>query len=264
MNISFFKMHGAGNDFIVIDDTELGFPMEDAAFIRRISARRMGVGCDGILLLQPSETADFRMRFINPDGGEVDMCGNGARCIARFAFDRKLAPAQMVIETGAGRVRAEMLGDQVRLQLTEPRGMKFGLDAGLSWPLDFVNTGVEHAAAWVEDPAAVDLPQLGRSIRHHALFAPAGTNANFAKVEADGTITLRTYERGVEDETLACGTGAAAVGLLAAAKGLVTLPVTVHCAGGCDLVIDSAGGKARLTGGAEYVFEGTVKYGNRF
>ncbi|WP_372797805.1 diaminopimelate epimerase [Pontiella sp.] len=263
MKVTFHKMHGAGNDFIVIDDRALTFPVNDTEFIRRISARRTGVGCDGILLLQPSDAADFRMRFINPDGGEVDMCGNGARCIARFAFDRRAAPARMTFETGAGSVTAEVLDDAVRLDLTPPQDLKLGLDAGLDEPLDFLNTGVEHAVVWVEDPAAVNLPILGKEIRYHRLFAPNGTNANFACVEADGSITMRTYERGVEGETLACGTGAAAVGLIAAERKKVTLPVTVHCAGGYDLVIDSVCGQATLTGGAAYVFEGTVEYGNR-
>ncbi|MDZ8117159.1 diaminopimelate epimerase [Pontiella agarivorans] len=263
MNISFHKMHGAGNDFIVIDDSGLRFPLDDTPFIQKMTARRTGVGCDGVLLIQPSETADFRMRFINPDGGEVDMCGNGARCIARRAFDLGLVTEDMTIETGAGRVEAQVLGRQVRICLTEPKDLKLGLDAGLERPLDFLNTGVEHAVDWVDDPSEIDVQVLGKKIREHPLFGSGGTNANFAKVEADGSIILRTYERGVEAETLACGTGAAAVGLIAAEKGWVSLPVPVHCAGGYDLVIDLFRNKATLTGGAEYVFEGTVEYGDR-
>ncbi|MDF7798233.1 diaminopimelate epimerase [Pontiellaceae bacterium B1224] len=263
MKIPFTKMHGAGNDFMVVDDRALTFPLDDAAFVESIAARRTGVGCDGILLIQPSEIADFRMRFINPDGGEVDMCGNGARCIARRAFDLGLAPYEMTIETGAGLVQAAVQGKMIRLELTDPTDLRLGLEAGLEWAVDFVNTGVPHAVAWVVDLQALELPKVGRILREHVLFAPAGTNADFAKVEADGTLSVRTYERGVEAETLACGTGAAAVAVIAAEKGWVNLPVTVHCAGGFDLVIDSVQGRTSLTGGAVTVFEGTVEYGNR-
>ncbi len=264
MKIEFTKMHGAGNDFIMVDDrTCWTFPVDDKAFIERIASRRTGIGCDGIILLQPSDTADFRMRFINPDGGEQDMCGNGARCIARLAFDRGIAGAGMKIETGAGIVHAEVLDDLIRLDLTDPVDLRLNLETGLEWNVDFLNTGVPHAVAWVEDVQAVDLPVFGRALRYHTLFKPEGTNANVARVEADGTLSMRTYERGVEAETLACGTGAAAVAVLAAERGWVNLPVPVHCAGGHDLVINTVCGITTLTGGAEHVFDGEIEYGNR-
>lgn len=263
MIIPFTKMHGAGNDFIMIDDRGLTFPVEDREFIAEIASRRTGIGCDGILLLQPSETADFRMRFINPDGSEVDMCGNGARCIARLAHDLRICGQNMTIETGAGMVKAEVLGDLVCLDLTEPTGLQLDIPIGESWTVDFINTGVEHAVVWVDDLGEVDVAQYGRMIREHDFFAPGGTNVNFAEVEDDGLISVRTYERGVEAETLACGTGAVAVGLLAAESGWVKLPVTVHCAGGFDLVIDSSAERTTLTGGAVKIFEGMVEYGNR-
>ncbi|MBN2164133.1 MAG: diaminopimelate epimerase [Pontiellaceae bacterium] len=290
MKIAFTKMHGAGNDFIVVDDRTLSFPTADVEFIRRISKRATGVGCDGILLVQPSDCADVRMRFINPDGGEQDMCGNGARCFARFAYELGVVPERMRIETGAGIVNAEVLGlfdraggtpavqlgdgageppaiqpasYSVRLELTEPSGLQLGLDAGLEWSVDFLNTGVPHAVAWVDNVAEVDLPEAGRRIRYDAFFAPAGTNANFAQVEGDGSLRVRTYERGVEAETLACGTGATAVALLAARRGRVSLPVAVHCAGGYDLVIDLKQGIPSLTGNAETVYDGEIEYGNR-
>jgi diaminopimelate epimerase len=263
MKISFTKMHGAGNDFIMIDDRSLEFPLGDKAFIQCMTSRRTGIGSDGILLLQPSETAQFRMRFINPDGGEQDMCGNGARCIARFAFDLGVAGKQMDIETGAGPVRAEMNGELVRLGLTDPTDLRLDLPVGLDWPVDFINTGVPHAVAWVEDVRTVDITAYGPVLRSHELFQPKGTNANFARVEADSTLSIRTYERGVEAETLACGTGAAAVAVLAAKRGRVKLPVTVHCVGGHDLVINRVRGITTLLGGAERVFDGEMEYGNR-
>ena len=264
MKIPFTKMHGAGNDFIMVDDRNLAFPLADKEFVRRTAVRRTGIGCDGIILLQPSDTADVRMRFINPDGGEQDMCGNGARCIARLAFDRGIAPAGMEIETGAGILQAEVLGDLIRLRMTDPTDLRLDLETGLDWNVDFVNTGVPHVVAWVEDVQAVNLPKHGSALRYDKLFEPEGTNVNFARVEADGTLSMRTYERGVEAETLACGTGAVAVAVLAAERGRVKLPVPVHCAGGHDLVINTVCGTTTLTGGAEHVFDGEIEYGNRF
>ena len=263
MKISFAKMHGAGNDFIMVDDRERTFPLDDPVFIQRISARSTGIGCDGVILLQPSDAADIRMRFINPDGNEVDMCGNGARCIAQWAFSLEAAPARMTIETPAGPVHAEVSDEEVCLELTTPADMELDLDIGLDWTNDFINTGVPHVVVWVDDVQGVDLIKRGRAIRNHEQFAPEGTNANFAQVNPDGTLTVRTYERGVEGETLACGTGAAAVAVVAAQRGWVALPVTVHCASGFDLVIDSKAGKTTLSGNAVKVFEGEIEYGNR-
>ncbi len=264
MKIPFTKMHGAGNDFIVVDDRAMSFPAEDQAFIRGICERRTGIGSDGIILLQPSSAADLRMRFINPDGGEVDMCGNGARCFARMGFDLGAAPAVMTIETLAGIVHAEVLGEQqVRISLTEPADLELGLDLGLAWSADYVNTGVPHVVMWADDVNGVDLRQMGKTVRHHDRFSPNGTNANFARVEPDGSLTVRTYERGVEAETLACGTGAAAVAVLAARHGWVSLPVAVHCASGYDLVIDQQQGITTLMGNADKVYEGEIDYGNR-
>ncbi len=263
MKIPFTKMHGAGNDFIVVDDRALTFPIDDPAFMVRICARRTGLGSDGIILLQPSEVADLRMRFINPDGNEVGMCGNGARCFARRAHDLGAAPEKMVIETQVGVVRAEVLGEIIRLTMTDPSDWRMGLDIGVDLRADFVNTGVEHAVVRVDDLAGVDVQGLGHGIRYHELFAPAGTNANFVKVEADGTLSLRTYERGVEAETLACGTGAVAAALVAERQGWVDLPVAVHCAGGYDLTVDLGTGGVTLSGGAATVFKGEVEYGDR-
>jgi len=263
MKIPFYKMHGAGNDFIVVDDRELLFPAANRSFIEQVAARRTGIGCDGVILLQPSAAADLRMRFLNPDGNEVEMCGNGARCFARLACDLGAAPAEMQIETAAGLVHAWVEGAEVRLELPPPSDWKLGLDAGLERPVDFVNTGVPHAVLRVDDLAAVDLPQVGRTLRCHELFAPEGANANFVRVDEDATLSVRTYERGVEGETLACGTGAAAVALVAARHGWIELPVVVHCAGGYGLTIDSCAGKTTLTGSAEYVFEGEMEYGSR-
>jgi diaminopimelate epimerase len=263
MKIRFTKMHGAGNDFIMIDDRALTFPVADTAFIEQISSRRTGVGCDGVILLQPSGRADLRMRFFNPDGGEVEMCGNGARCFARLAYELGAVQKKMSIETVAGVIRAEVVGELVQLELTAPAGLQLDVLTDEKDPVDFVNSGVPHAVVWVDDVIAVDLPVRGRALRLHERFAPQGTNANFAKVEPDGSLTVRTYERGVEAETLACGTGAVAVAVVAAHRNRVALPVTVHCASGFDLIINQDAGVTTLTGNAQTVFEGEIDYGNR-
>ncbi|HAL92118.1 MAG TPA: diaminopimelate epimerase [Verrucomicrobia bacterium] len=261
MQIAFWKMHGAGNDFILIDDRARSFPDADTAFITRLCDRRRGIGSEGLLLIQPAAAADFRMRFFNPDGTEADLCGNGARCIARLAHELGAAPADMRIETAAGPVRAEILSPLVRLHLPPPKDWRLNLS--IVWktretPLHFVNSGVPHAVCVVEDLAAVEAADLGSFIRHHALFAPAGTNADFIQVTGPDSLAIRTYERGVEAETLACGTGIAAAALVAEKIGLVRAPVRVKTAGGDTLEVSIS--PLALTGPAEHSFRGEVAY----
>ncbi|HPC20527.1 MAG: diaminopimelate epimerase [Kiritimatiellae bacterium] len=261
MSIPFWKMHGAGNDFILVDDRALTFPAHDTAFIARLCDRRRGIGAEGLLLIQPSSSADFRMRFFNPDGGEADMCGNGARCIARLAHEIGAAPAGMRIETPAGVVRAEVLPPLVRLHLPPPKDWRMNLSIawqGSNLTVHSVNTGVPHAICVVDDLAGVDVAPLGALIRRHALFAPAGTNADFIQLAGPDALAIRTYERGVEAETLACGTGIAAAALIAERLGLVRGPVQVQTAGGDTLEV--ALSPLTLTGPAEHSFRGTVDY----
>jgi len=263
MNISFHKMHGAGNDFILIDDRSLRFPAHNIAFLARIATRRTGIGCEGVILLQPPQSGgDVRMRFFNPDGHEQDLCGNGARCLARLAFDLGAAPASMCIETMAGEVEAEVQENQVRLLLPPATDFRPDLSANPVGQIDFINTGVPHAVLRVEDLEHCEVNSLGRTLRHHPLFAPKGTNADFLQLEEDASLSLRTYERGVEAETLACGTGAAAAALIAHQRGWVQLPVTVHCRGG-DLQVDLCAERIVLAGGAEPIFKGEMEYGDR-
>ena len=261
MQMPFWKMHGAGNDFILVDDRRLVFPVQDSAYIARICHRRRGIGSEGLLLIQPSGTADFRMRFFNPDGSEVDLCGNGARCIARLAHELGAAPADMRFETAAGIVRAEILSPLVRLHL--PPAKDWHLNLSITWkdsamPIHFVNSGVPHAVNIVDDLTAVDVAGLGAFIRRHALFAPAGTNADFIQITGADSLAIRTYERGVEAETLACGTGIAAAALVAQRLGLVCAPVQVKTAGGD--VLEVALSPLTLTGPAEHVFQGEIGY----
>jgi diaminopimelate epimerase len=264
MKVKFTKMHGAGNDFIMIDDRALEFPLENRSGLAAIGARHTGVGCDGIILVQPSQTADFRMRFFNPDGGEVEMCGNGARCVARFARDIGAAGDQMAFDTVAGLLRADVRAGEVTINLTEPKDWRMDQSLmvdGVEHRYNFVNSGVPHVVIEVDDLQALDLQRLGAAIRYHEDFAPAGTNANFIRITGPDSLELRTYERGVEGETLACGTGMAACALTAGRAGKVTAPVKVTCAFGDVLTIgydmgDEGASNVTLTGGAEYVFEG--------
>lgn len=266
--IHFWKMHGAANDFILVDDRAQTFPVSDRTWIAAIAARRTGIGCEGILLIQPSSKANIRMRFFNPDGGEVDMCGNGARCIARLAHEIGAAPDAMSIETPAGIVRAEVRGEQVLLHMTEPKDWRMSRTLTIdNQPLSysFVNTGVPHVVVNVENLDSIDVQKMGSRIRYHADFAPAGTNANFIRITGPDSLRVRTYERGVEGETLACGTGITACGLIAGKLGLVRSPVKITPASGDRLEVnyepttDSAR-NVTLFGPAVHVFEGELPY----
>ena len=261
MKFAFWKMHGAGNDFILMDDRSLAFPAADTSFIARLCDRRRGIGAEGLLLVQPSVDADFRMRFFNPDGSEADLCGNGARCIARLAREIGAAPAQMRIETAAGQVRADITPPLVRLHLPPEKDWRLNIAVtreGQPMTLHFVNTGVPHAVVLVDDLSAVDLPDLGSYIRRHPLFDPAGTNADFIQVSGPDSLAIRTYERGVEAETLACGTGIVAAAWVADKLGLVRAPVRVTTAGGDILEVGLS--PLVLTGPAEHVFQGEIPY----
>ncbi len=268
MEIPFWKMHGAGNDFVLVDDRQGEFPSHDHEWLAGVARRRTGVGCEGIIMIQPSRTSDFRMRFFNPDGGEVEMCGNGARCVARLAHEIGAAPARMTIETVAGQLTAEMTGERVRLTMTPPKDWR--LNRMLAMPdgplaYGFVNSGVPHAVIRVDNLDAVNVAVTGAAIRRHADFAPAGTNVNFIAAVDAHTLKIRTYERGVEAETLACGTGMVAAAIVAGRIGLVQSPVTMNCASGDRLeVAYSLRGETpeqvTLLGPAEHVFQGVLSY----
>ncbi|MBN1269186.1 MAG: diaminopimelate epimerase [Kiritimatiellae bacterium] len=268
MKIPFWKMHGAANDFILVDDRKKRFPATDREWITQIAARRTGVGCEGVILIEPSDKADFRMRFFNPDGGEVEMCGNGARCAAKLAHQIGAATARMTIETMAGILHAEVLNHRVRLHMTEPKhwrmDQKITLE-GIEYVYHFVDTGVPHAVVPVEDLEAVDVKRLGALIRYHDDFKPMGTNADFFMATGTHELRIRTYERGVEDETLACGTGIVAAALIAGRSGRVKPPVQVIAASGDVLEVDyrvtEAGAThVTLTGPAIHVYHGIIDH----
>lgn len=234
-------MHGGGNDFVLIDHRERFLPeAEQPRFARRVCHRQMGAGADGLILIEASPTANFRWRFYNADGSEPEMCGNGGRCAARFAVLTGIAPAEMSFETLAGTIKAEVKGRRVKLLMAGVGDFILGQTIpleGESLLGHFLKVGVPHVAVAVPDLDAAPVTGWGRAVRFHQLFAPAGTNVNFIRVEGPQTLRIRTYERGVEDETLACGTGAAASALIAARLGQVVSPVTVHTRGGEALTI---------------------------
>ena len=238
--IPFIKMSGAGNDFILIDNRHpVIVPEAMSALAAAVCRRKFSVGADGLILIEPSEQADFRWQFFNADGSTAEMCGNGARCAARFAFMQGIAPKKMRFETLAGIIEAEISGSEVAVKMTEPVNLHLHQTIEVNnAPLELhsINTGVPHAVFFVDDIEETDVCGLGRAIRQHQAFAPAGTNVNFVQ-QRGSAFKVRTYERGVEDETLACGTGAAASAIIAALLGQTAPPVEIITSGGDRLSI---------------------------
>jgi diaminopimelate epimerase len=237
----FWKMSGAGNDFILIDNRLGIVPSENLPrFVAQVCRRRLSVGADGLILIEPSEQANFKWQFFNSDGSLAEMCGNGARCAARFAHLNGIASGQMAFETMAGVIRAQVMGDQVKINITDPQAFvpqaHLELNQG-QITYGRINTGVPHVVVEVADIERAEVVAVGREIRRHAHFAPAGTNVNFVAALAENRWSIRTYERGVEDETLACGTGVVAAALvLSAGKGLVS-PVVLQTRSGSMLTV---------------------------
>jgi len=260
--ILFTKMQASGNDFILIRNLEgLVTPEEAPELARKLCRRRLSVGADGLILIEPPRDPRnaFSWRFFNADGTEAEMCGNGGRCAARFAVEEGLAGPELTFETLAGEIRAEVRGARVKVALTPPRDLRLDLSLSLegqTLSLHFVNTGVPHAVLFVEDLEETPVEDLGRRIRFHEHFAPAGTNVNFVRVLARDRIALRTYERGVEEETLACGTGAAAAAYVAVKRGLVEPPVSVLTRGGETLRLYLQEERIFLEGDTRKVYRG--------
>lgn len=212
-------MVASGNDFVIFKKNKPSLPVRQAgAMARQICDRKFGAGADGLLVLGKSQKADIRMRIFNPDGSEAAMCGNGARCAALYTKRYTLnAKQKITIETKAGIIESEVKQDDVRIRLTGPRDIKLNIPIKLSnrnIKVNFINTGVPHTVIFVEGLDKIDVAILGRQLRYHKRFAPAGTNVDFVEVLSNDSIKVRTYERGVEDETLACGTGAVAAALI--------------------------------------------------
>ena len=241
--IEFWKMNGSGNDFILIDNRNGQIKDEKMGLlVERACRRRESVGADGVIFVIESDRYDFGWRFFNADGGEVEMCGNGGRCVSRFAFLNGIAGPKMIFETLAGPISAEVKGSMVKVLMPKPTGISMDLDLERQqgWvSVDFINTGVPHVVVNIENLFDHHLvKEQGRTIRYHPHFSPEGTNANFMKIIGPNELEIRTYERGVEDETLACGTGAIACALVASIRGSVSAsPVKVKTRSGEELTI---------------------------
>ena len=263
MRIPFTKMHGAGNDFVVIDHRKPYLPAERRQLFARLCDRRRGVGADGVLLLELDDTLDFAMRYHNADGGVAEFCGNGARCLARFALSLGLGRAgEVTFRTDAGVKRARATADgRIALwfgPVEDGEAVTLGA-VGRTFAGRRVVTGVPHVVIPVPKLDRVPLTEWAPPLRAHARLGPAGANIDFVSRLPVGRVAMRTWERGVEAETLACGSGAMATALWAVLEG-ASPPVTVHTSGGDDLVVElergAAGREATLIGPAVTVFTG--------
>lgn len=267
MTLAFTKMNGAGNDFVLLDNREQKIKLATQDIVR-LCHRQRGIGADGLFLLIPSSTgkADWAWEFYNSDGSTADMCGNGARCFARFIQQVAGAAGQTSFETGAGVITATFQGERVTVNLTNPRDLRLHEKVQLSTgpaEIHSLNTGVPHAVLFVPDADQAMVQKLGAEIRYHEHFKPKGTNANFVQVLGPSHIRVRTYERGVEGETLACGTGVTASALIAARLQKFPSPVKVQVQGGdlLEVSFSEENGEFRnvlLTGPADFVFEGEI------
>jgi len=215
-SLSFYKLQASGNDFVLINNQKLTFKTAQLKKIARaICRRRFGAGGDGLLVIEPSSNADFKMRIFNPDGTEPEMCGNGARCASLWAgLEFKTKNKNLSFETKAGAIltqlSAKKTSAQVKIKMSTPSQLKLNMPVkvlGRTIKVNYINTGVPHAVIFVEGLDKIDVESLGKAIRFHKKFKPQGTNVDFVEVLAKDYIKIRTYERGVEAETLACGTG---------------------------------------------------------
>jgi diaminopimelate epimerase len=267
MIVEFTKMNGAGNDFILVDNRAGKIQLKRDQIVR-LCDRHRGIGADGIMILVPSRTgkADWAWDFYNSDGSTGEMCGNGARCFARFVQQAVGSEGGFTFETEAGIITARFNGERVTVNLTKPKDLRLNetvmLSTGSS-SVHSVNTGVPHAVLYVPDADQAMVMSLGAEIRRHPHFGPRGTNVNFVQVLGPNQIRVRTFERGVEGETLACGTGVCASAMISARVHQFVSPVKVQVQGGDTLEVSFKDhgefDDVRLTGPADFVFSGKVE-----
>ena len=268
MNLDFVKMNGAGNDFVLIDNRAQKISLTTAQVVR-LCDRQRGVGADGVMLLIPcaSGKADWAWEFYNNDGSRAEMCGNGARCFARYIQRQTGADRDITFETVVGVITAHFTGERVTVGLTAPKDLRLAQTVTLAngpATIHSLNTGVPHAVLFVPDADQAMVAPLGREIRFHPHFAPKGTNVNFVQVLGPNHIRVRTYERGVEGETLACGTGVTASALISSRVHGFSSPVNVQVQGGDTLEVsftakDGAFADVRLNGPADFCFDGKIE-----
>ncbi len=267
MVIEFYKMNGAGNDFILIDNRAKKVKLTPQQIVK-LCHRNKGIGADGIILLIPCESgeADWSWEFFNSDGSCAEMCGNGARCFAKFIQMLTGVKEKVSFKTGAGIITAYFKGDNVSVNMTQPKDLELNISLpinGAEKTVHFINTGVPHTVMIVNDVEKVDVKDLGSKIRWHNRFKPKGTNVNFVEVKRQSNIRVRTYERGVENETLACGTGITAAAIIVSNLFDFNPPIKVIVQSGdtLDVSFDKLNDTFKnvvLTGPAEFVFNGNV------
>ena len=265
--LNFIKMVGAGNDFIILDSGVKGGGLRVKDFsklARQLCDRKTGIGADGVLVLEKSKMADFRMRIFNADGSEAEMCGNGLRCAVLFTGKKKTN-----VETKAGIYEGEITAkNRVKIRMENPKDLKqdFLIKVNLrDLKVNYINTGVPHVVIFVEGLDKINVSEIGRAVRYHGEFSPKGANVNFVEIVDDNNIRIRTYERGVEGETLACGTGSVAAAIISRVQGKgLRVKVNVHTQGGVlKIEFTKSGNKVKnvcLDGEAKIVFTGEVDH----
>lgn len=270
--IKFHKMVASGNDFIVIDNRsrEIKNPKR---FAEQVCQPHLGIGADGVLLIERSRKADLFLRIFNPDGSEAEACGNGYRCVGLYAHECLGFSKKVLFETLAGNIEVHVGTSRIKVKTQDPSDYRkrFVIDdlpvysekRQNSIAASFVNTGVPHVVIFAEGLEKIPVDQLGRAIRYHKMFQPKGTNVNFVEVTGDDSLALRTYERGVEAETLACGTGTIASAVVANLTGRVGTAVKVKTKSGeaLDVRLERSGKQVKnvfLEGGAQFVFDGKL------
>lgn len=261
------KYEGCGNDFILFDNRENFFPIQDRSLIARLCNRQEGIGADGILLLEASSIADCRMRILNSDGSEAEMCGNGLRCFVKWLANLGFIKNPLAIEVNDSLYKAFIDHSFVRIEMNAPTDIQWKIPVVFeehTFEVDHINTGVPHTLLFVDAIETIDLIKIGRFLRFHPLWVPKGTNVTVIQEIEPSHYRIRTYERGVEGETLACGTGAVAAALAATRQGVVRGPVTMHTQSGERLFVDfivkeNCFSNVALTGPAKCMHEGEIE-----
>lgn len=267
MIIPFVKMSGAGNDAILVDHRDPFLEGREHEFALAVCNRRFGVGADALILLESSDVADFHIRFFNPDGGEYALCGNGARCVPLFAKEIEIPGPRYNFTSDSGLHRAEMLANgEGSIELPAVRAVRLDVAADLDGKdvrLDWGDIGVPHAALWVDDVDSVPIERWGPHLRHHPAFGPEGTNVSFVQRVSPRELKIRTFERGVEGETWACGSGSSVVATIACRRGWATSPVELRVKGGGPLRVHvpaAVDQPLRLEGPVRRCFDGRFAF----
>lgn len=266
MKLHFSKYAGCGNDFILFDNRNQTFPSENRALISRLCHRHKGIGADGVILLENSQKADFRMRIFNSDGGEAEMCGNGIRCLLMFIHELGGKGSSYKIETFHRILPISFNKGNIQVEMSDPTDVRWDLKMAIdnqNFLMHHLDTGVPHAITFVDDINSFDIQTIGPKVRFHPEFAPKGANFNIASVDEKGDVSVRTYERGVEMETQACGTGATASAIAAAKAFGLNSPVVVHTKSGEALEIglefnNGIPTNVTMTGPATFIFSGAM------